>query len=197
MTLQISGKQMDIGASLRTTIEDRIADVVDKHFGRPCDGGHITISREGHGFRADCVLHLPSGALLQATGEGKEAPLAFENALEKIEKRLRRYKRRLRSHNEAQKAQAIEHAMAYVIREADDDHAEDDGELATRADPAPIIIAETQSKVKTLSVSGAVMEMELADEMAMVFRNVKTGRLNVVHKRHDGNIAWIDPGKDD
>lgn len=189
MTIQITGKQMDVGAALRENIETRIQDAVEKHFGRP-SSGHVTLHREGHGFRADCSLHLASGTHLQASGEGDDAHKAFDDALNKIEKRLRRYKRRLRDHSQVQRAHAIEEAKAYVIRE----HEEPENDTAAEpVEDAPIIIAETQSQVKTLSVSSAVMEMELADLPALMFRNTKTGRLNMVHKRKDGNVAWIDP----
>jgi ribosomal subunit interface protein len=190
MTIQISGKQVDVGDALRGKIQDRIADVVDKHFGRPSDG-QVTIAREGSGFRADVSLHLASGVRLQAHGEGYEAHAAFEDALQKIEKRLRRYKRRLRDHHTAQRSHKVEQALAYVIQSPDTIDDEPEGDTG---EPAPIIIAETRSEVKTLSVSAAVMKMDLAELPALLFRNAATDRLNVVYRRPDGHIGWIDPG---
>ncbi len=191
MSIQISGKQVDIGDALRGKIQDRIADVVDKHFGGPSNG-QVTVAREGSGFRVDVSLHLASGVRLQAHGEGHEAHAAFEEALHKIEKRLRRYKRRLRDHHPAQKSNKFDQAFAYVIQSPDvmDEEPEGDG----GSDPAPIIIAETRSEVKILSVSGAVMKMDLAELPALLFRNAATDRLNVVYRRPDGHIGWIDPG---
>ncbi len=193
MTIQISGKQVDIGEALRGKIQVRIADAVEKHFGRPSDG-HVVVAREGHGFRADCSLRLPSGVNLQAHGEGHDAHAAFEDAFNKIEKRLRRYKRRLRDHHPAQRGHKVEQAQAYVIRAPEEEDDDTDDATPGAQDAAPIIIAETKSEVKTLSVSAAVMEMDLADLPALLFRNAACDRLNVVYRRPDGHIGWIDPG---
>lgn len=192
MTVQISGKQMDVGDALRGKIKDRIAEAVDKHFGRPSDG-HVVLAPEGSGFRSDVSLHLNSGARLQAHGAAHEAHAAFEDAFHKIEKRLRRYKGRLRDHHTNHRNGKVEAAFAYVIQSPDhleEDHHDDH----TAGEPAPIIIAETKSEVKTCSVSAAVMDMDLADLPALLFRNAATNRLNVVYRRPDGHIGWIDPG---
>jgi hypothetical protein len=119
---------------------------------------------------------------------------AFGQALAKIETRIRRYKRRLKSHSVAAGAKAAEVAASYVLRApADDVEVEEwDGESENRP-PAAMVIAEAQAELKTMTVSMAVMELDLTEQTAIVFRNAAHGGLSVVHRRADGNIGWIDP----
>ncbi|EAS49047.1 putative sigma54 modulation protein [Aurantimonas manganoxydans SI85-9A1] len=184
MTLRISGKHMDIGDAFRTRIGDRLNEAVDKYF----DGnfsGTVVVSKNGSRFSTDCVVHLDTGVVFQAAGQAHEPDVSFAEAAERIEKRLRRYKRRLKDH----KASSSEHRdMAYSVMAA---IPEEEEELPE--DFAPAIIAETTLKVGTLSVAGAVMELDRQDSPVVVFRNAKSGDLNLVFRRADGNYGWVDP----
>lgn len=183
MTLQISGKHMNIGESLSRRIDDRIADAVDKYF----DGGfsgHVTLERTGNIFECDCTVHLDTGVVLQATASGHDATACFDDAAERIEKRLRRYKRRLKDHHAGSvpKSEAQYTVMASPA---------ENEEIAV--DYAPAVIAETSKKIMTLTVAEAVMQLDLMDNPLVVFTNAGNGRINVVYRRSDGNIGWIDP----
>ncbi|MEF2550716.1 ribosome-associated translation inhibitor RaiA [Aurantimonas sp. A2-1-M11] len=184
MSLRISGKHMDIGDSFRTRISDRLGEAVDKYF----DGnfsGTVVVSKNGSRFSTDCVVHLDTGVVFQAAGQAHEPEVSFAEAAERIEKRLRRYKRRLKDH----KASSTEHRdMTYSVMAA---IPEEDEELPE--DFSPAIIAETTLKVGTLSVAGAVMELDRQDGPVVVFRNAKSGDLNIVFRRPDGNYGWVDP----
>ena len=184
MTLRISGKHMDIGDAFRTRIGDRLNEAVDKYF----DGnfsGTVVVSKNGSRFSTDCVVHLDTGVVSQAAGQAHEPDVSFAEAAERIEKRLRRYKRRLKDH----KASSTEHRdMAYSVMAA---IPEEEEELPE--DFSPAIIAETTLKVGTLSVAGAVMELDRQDSPVVVFRNAKSGDLNLVFRRADGNYGWVDP----
>ncbi|MFI4974834.1 MAG: ribosome hibernation-promoting factor, HPF/YfiA family [Caulobacterales bacterium] len=193
MQVQVSGKHVAVGDALRTRVSDEILSTIGKYFGRGGDAD-VVLSREGHAFRMDCSVTLASGQTLQSHGLGGDAHSAFDAALAKIETRIRRYKRRLKSHSVASDAKAAEVASSYVLRapegesEAEDWDA-DDG----HAPPAAMVIAETQAEIKTMTVSMAVMELDLTEGQAIVFRNAAHGGLSVVHRRADGNIGWIDP----
>ncbi|MEM0899000.1 MAG: ribosome-associated translation inhibitor RaiA [Pseudomonadota bacterium] len=188
MELRVSGKHMEIGDAFRTKIEDRLGDAMAKYFDGRGDG-HVVVEKAGSRFTADCTIHLDSGAVLQATGEANDPQASFDAAAERIEKRLRRYKRRLKSHSEAQLAKQAEH-FAYTVLEARPEQDEDD-EVPT--DYAPAIVAETKMALSTLPVSSAVLQLDLQDNPVYVFRNVKSGEVNLVYRRADGNIGWIDP----
>lgn len=184
MSLRISGKNLDIGDALRGQIEARIGESVDKYF----DGGfngHVTIEREGSGFRTDCALHLDTGIGLQAVGRAAEPHVSFDLAAERIEKRLRRYKRRLRDHHHARRGESIP-AASYVIADMSEDE-----EVAS--DYNPTIIAEETTNLDTLTVGGAVVALDLTDAPVIVFRHAVHGGINVVYRRGDGHIGWIDP----
>jgi ribosome hibernation promoting factor len=183
MALQISGKQMNIGEALSQRIDDRIADAVDKYF----DGGfsgQVTMEKTGSGFECDCTVHLDTGVVLQARANGHDATACFDDAAERIEKRLRRYKRRLKDHHPGS-AQRME--AQYTVMASPDDEAE----LAE--DYAPVVIAETSKKIMTLTVAQAVMQLDLTDNSLVIFIHAGNGRTNVVYRRSDGNIGWIDP----
>jgi ribosomal subunit interface protein len=187
MELRISGKHMEIGDAFRTRIEDRIGEAVDKYFDGRGDG-HVVVEKSGSRFTTDCTLHLDSGAVLQATGEAMEPQSSFEAAAERIDKRLRRYKRRLKSHSEAAHAKQAE-AFAYTVLEPAPD--DDDEELPD--DYAPVVVAETKMALSTLPVSSAVLQLDLQDNPVYVFRNAASGDVNMVYRRADGNVGWIDP----
>lgn len=177
---------MDIGDAFRTRIEGRITEAVDKYF----DGGfsgHVTVVKSGSRFSADCMIRLDSGASLQASGEAQEPVAAFEAAAERFEKRLRRYKRRLKSHSLGAGNGAVAD-IAYTVMEP---LADDDEELPD--DYAPAIVAESSMTLKTLSVASAVIELDTSDNPVFVFRNAGSEQINIVYRRPDGNIGWIDP----
>jgi ribosomal subunit interface protein len=185
MSLRISGKHMEVGEAFRTRIESRIGEAVAKYF----DGGfsgHVTVEKSGPRFAADCVIYLDSGISLQAEGRAYDAPAAFEAACERIEKRLRRYKRKLRSYDGAVAGRGAD--MAYrVLAAAGDD---EDEEVAE--DYAPAVIAESTVVLRTMSVANAIVELDTKDSPVFVFRNAND-RVNIVYRRADGNIGWIDP----
>jgi ribosomal subunit interface protein len=188
MALRVSGKNMDVGDSLRTKAEGHFDGVVKKYF----DGGytgHLTLEPEGSGFTALCMVHLDSGAVLQASSYGGDAISAYEILTETIEKRLRRYNRKLKQHrhgNAAGNGADDVTAQSYVLQSP-----EEDDELAE--DYSPPVIAETTKNLRQMSVEEAVMELDLTQADIVMFRHAGHGGLNVVYRRADGNIGWIDP----
>ena len=185
MTLRISGKQMDIGDALRSRIEDRIGETVEKYFGHGFSG-HVTMEKQGSFFLADCMLHLDSGVNLQASAREPEPHASFDKAAERIEKRLRRYKRKLKDHHAGNNAQG-QHDVAYSVMSTP----EEDEEVGE--DFAPLVVAESSLTVRTQTVAMAVMQLELMDQPVNVFKNAASGAVNVVYRRTDGNIGWVDP----
>jgi ribosomal subunit interface protein len=193
MQVQISGKHVDVGEALRTRISDHLLGSIGKYFERGGDAD-VVLSRDGHGFRIDCVVSLASGQRLQSHGLGMDAHGAFDQALAKIETRIRRYKRRLKSHSVAAEAKAAEVAASYVLRAPDDaDDIDDWDDESAGHPPAAMVIAESQEELRTMTVSMAVMDLDLTEQPAIVFRNAAHGGLSVVYRRVDGNIGWIDP----
>ena len=186
MQVQVSGKQIDIGEALRTHVNDRLTDAVSKYFDRPFDAD-VTLSKEGHGFRADCNVHLSSGIKLKATGEAADIYASFDGAADRLEKQVRRYKRRLKDHHKSREERPISivAAQSYVIQS----YSEDDEPDTLQ----PVIIAETTEAIPEFTVGEAVMQMDLAHQDYLLFRNSGHGGLNVVHRRADGNVGWIDP----
>ncbi|MEM1102733.1 MAG: ribosome-associated translation inhibitor RaiA [Pseudomonadota bacterium] len=196
MQIQVSGKDIDLGDALQTHVDDRMNGAIHKYFGRDAEGT-VTFSREGHGYRCDCTVHLSSGIVLKSQGDAGDVYGCFEDAAAKMEKRVRRYKRRLKDHHAKQKAaEALETADAYILAPLEDEtEAPEPDEAANDAldDAQPVVIAETKAEVRTMTVGMAVMQLDLAEAPAMVFKNAAHGRLNVVYKRFDGNVGWIDP----
>jgi ribosomal subunit interface protein len=184
MTLRVSGKHMDIGDAFRSRIEARIGEVMGKYFDRGFSG-QVTVEKQGSRFAAECNLHLVSGTNIQAAGQAQDPQSAFEMAAERIENRLRRYKSKLKAHVNT----AVAHEITYRVVESlpDNDHEE------VAADYAPAIIAETSMALATMTVASAVMELDLKDSPVFVFRNAKDGQVNMVYRRADGNVGWIDP----
>jgi ribosomal subunit interface protein len=191
MQVQVSGKHIDVGDALRTRISDDLLSSIGKYFERGGDAD-VVLSKDGHGFRIDCVVLLASGQRLQSHGSAGDAHAAFGQALAKIETRIRRYKRRLKSHTEAATAKAAETASLYVLR-GDDLEDEEWDESDAQHPPAAMVIAETEAPLKTMTVSMAVMDLDLTESQAIVFRNAAHGGLSVVYRRSDGNIGWVDP----
>jgi len=188
MTIQVTGKNIDVGEALRTYAEDKVQATLEKFVG---DGfsGHVLFEK-GHGnFRTDCSILLRSGMNLQSHAEAPDAYASADLAFERLEKRLRRYRRRLKDHhNNARHGAAHLSAPDYVIQVSEEDETEEAG-----ADN-PVIIAETTTVIRELSVSDAVMQMDLSNAPFVMFRNAGNGRVNIVYRRPDGNIGWIDPG---
>jgi ribosomal subunit interface protein len=184
MTLRVSGKHMDIGDAFRSRIESRIGEVMGKYFDRGFSG-HVTVEKQGSRFAADCNLHLASGTDIQAAGQAQDPQGAFDMAAERIENRLRRYKSKLKAHVNT----AVAHEITYRVVESLPEH--DHEEVA--ADYAPAIIAETSMALAAMTVAAAVMELDLKDGPVFVFRNAKDGQVNMVYRRADGNVGWIDP----
>lgn len=185
MSVRVSGKHMEIGEAFRTRIEDRITDAVRKYF----DGGYssqVTVEKAGSRFTADCKVHLDTGVVLQATGQSQDPHSAFDGSSERIEKRLRRYKRRLKDHHVGN-GQSPFDEVAYRIM---DSGLDDDEEIPE--DYAPVVVAESSKVLKTMTVASAVMALDLTDEPVLIFRNAGNGELNVVYRRTDGNIGWVD-----
>ena len=190
MTLRISGKSISVGDALRSRVSERTDEVLRKYF----DGnysGHITLSKDGFGFRTDCALHLDSGITLEADSNATDAYASADQALLMIEKRLRRYKSRLKDRS-ARKTYAANAALAdidapsYVIEAP----AESDEEVTAYS---PVIIAEATTSLKRLSVSEAVMELDLTGAACIVFQHGSSGRVNIIYRRTDGNVGWVDP----
>ncbi|MDP1731676.1 MAG: HPF/RaiA family ribosome-associated protein [Devosia sp.] len=185
MSLRISGKNMDVGDALRSKAAGHFDAVVTKYF----DGGyngHLTLEPEGPGFSAQCIIHLDTGAILRSGAYGIDAVSAYELMADTIERRLRRYNRKLRSHRRHGNGEDTVEAQSYVL--AAPDH---DDELAE--DYSPPVVAETTSSLRQMSVGEAVMELDLGQADVIMFRHAGHGGLNVVYRRADGNIGWIDP----
>ena len=185
MTLRISGKHMDVGDSLKGKIEDRINDAVDKYFGHGFSG-HVNMEKQGAFFTCDCMLRLDSGVTLQASARENDAHVSFDRAADRIEKRLRRYKRKLKDHHAGNSNDDFS-AVAYSVMSTP----ADDEEITE--DFSPLVVAESSMTVRTQTVAMAVMQLELMDQPVNVFKNAASGAVNVVYRRTDGNIGWVDP----
>ena len=187
MQYQISGKQIDIGAALQNQVKDVLNDIVGKYAERPTDA-NIIFSRSAHECVCEATIHLSTGLTAQAKAHATEIYAAFDACSEKMEKQLRRYKRRLKDHHK-DRAQPVElsGASSYILAS---DSGSDDSEPESLQ---PIIVAEMETNIPSLSVGEAVMQMELAGAPVLVFRNEGKNGLNVVYRRDDGNIGWIDP----
>lgn len=188
MQIQVVSKGIDVSDALRERIHARVEDAIEKFAHRPGEA-FVVIEREGHGFRVDCSVHLTTGVILQTRGSAEDAYVAAETALDRMEKRLRRYKRKLTDHR-AGRDEGGE--IAHVVlrgREALDDADFD----ADEAPGEPVVVAELSAEAPSLTVGMAVYELELANAPVLVFRNAAHGDVNVVYRRPDGHIGWIDP----
>ena len=188
MRYQITGKHIDVGAALQTHVETELDGVVGKYAGRPTDA-MVVFSKEAHEFVCEAIVHLSTGLTAQAKAHAGEIYAAFDRCAEKMEKQLRRYKRRLKDHHkDRQDPVEVIGAASYILAATEESDEETAGELQ------PIIIAEMETKIPSLSVGEAVMQMELAGAPLLVFRNEKQqSGVNIVYRRDDGNIGWIDP----
>ncbi|TNJ45604.1 ribosome hibernation-promoting factor, HPF/YfiA family [Phaeobacter sp. B1627] len=187
MRYKVSGKQIDIGESLQTHVETELSTVLEKYAGRPTDA-QVVFSRNAHEYVCETIVHLSTGLTCQARAHATEIYAAFDGCLEKMDKQLRRYKRRLKDHHR-DRSEPVElmGASSYILASE---------EVGSEVEPEtlqPIIVAEMETKIPSLSVGEAVMQMELAGSPVLVFRNDAKSGLNVVYRREDGNIGWIDP----
>ena len=190
MQVQVTGKHVDVGEALRTRVSDELSNSIAKYFDRG-GGADVVVSREGNAFKVDCAVTLASGQQLTTHGLGGDAHMAFDAALQKMSRRIRRYKNRLKDHHDQALAKQAETAAYFVIQQPEEED-EDEG-LEGPGFSEPMIIAETERAVRTMTVSGAVMELDLTEAQTIVFRNAAHGGLSVVYRRPDGNIGWIDP----
>jgi len=193
MNIQIVSKNIDVSPALHERISSRFDEMMDKYIHREGEA-HVSVSREGTGFRTVCSVHLPSGATMESSGNAKDAYGATDEALEHMEKRLRRYKRRLKDHQAQQKAEAKAQVLSMFVLEnlVSDSELDDESDKAD-APAEPMIISEASRPLRTMTPGMAALELGLADNGVVVFNNAKHGRVNVVFKRADGNIGWIDP----
>jgi len=190
MQIQIFSKGIDVSVPLRERITGRLEEMIDKYIHREGEA-QVSVSKEGPGFKTVCSIHLPSGATMEGQGVAADAYTASNEALDHVEKRLRRYKRRLKDHSKKAKAK---NGMMFVLENPVIEDSEDNIEYNGNIEP--LVIAEKLSKIRTLTPGMAAFELGLADNGVVVFNNAKHGGLNVVFKRSDGNIGWIDPSID-
>ncbi|GGH28655.1 sigma 54 modulation protein /SSU ribosomal protein S30P [Cribrihabitans marinus] len=187
MRYQISGKQIDIGEALQTHVQTELGETVAKYAQRPTDA-NVVFSRSAHEYVCEATVHLSTGLTAQAKAHATEIYAAFEACVEKMDKQLRRYKRRLKDHHK-DRSEPVEllGASSYILASDESDAEPEPDSLQ------PMIVAEMETQIPSLSVGEAVMQMELAGAPVLVFRNEGKNGLNVVYRREDGNIGWIDP----
>ncbi len=212
MQLSVTGKQTEIGAALRRHIEGSVGSILEKYFKTAIEA-HVIVSKEAHLSRAEISIHIGRGIVVNARAAASDPYLAFDAAAERLAKQLRRYKRRLRDHHAKAREPAVvsERAMDYVLAPIGDEEAEVgeaevgevEGETSERegadtdgVNGAPAVIAEMSTELPSLTVGEAAMRMDLAEAPVLLFRNRSHGELNLVYRRSDGNIGWIDPERD-
>jgi len=187
MNLTVKGKNIDVGEALRTHVAQSLDHGIAKYFGNPIEST-VTFSKQSHLFSAYLSVHIGRGILVQAEASADQAYAAFDLAMDHLAKRMRRYKRRLRDHHRAE-TQSFR-AAQYILAPEGEEEAE---AVAVNGSEAPAVIAEMQTEIPTLTVGEAVMRLDLSDLKAMMFLNRAHGGLNMVYRRNDGNIGWVDP----
>lgn len=197
MALRVTGRGFDLGEALTSRIEDRVEAALAKYFAGGYSG-HVTVARDGTSYRSESVLHLATGTTLEASGSAHDPAGSFDQAADRIEKRLRRYKRRLKAHPTGDMAAgggSIE--AAYAVLEAPDDDVDDafgdDEDASGTGERHPPVIAESTRTLRRHAVSEAVAELDLTGAPVLVFVHAGSGRVNVVYRRTDGAIGWVDP----
>jgi ribosomal subunit interface protein len=187
MRYQISGKHIDIGEALQTHVKSELGEIVEKYAQRPTEAV-IVFSKSAHEHVCEAVIHLSTGLTAQAKGHATEIYAAFESCREKMDKQLRRYKRRLRNHHRDRPTPVeFEQGSSYILAPSEEPDEEELGTLQ------PVIVAEMETKIPSITVGEAVMQLELTSQRFLVFRNEGHGGVNVVYVRDDGNVGWIDP----
>jgi ribosomal subunit interface protein len=187
MNLTVKGKNIDVGEALRTHVAQSLDHGIAKYFGNPIEAT-VTFSKQSHLFSADLSVHIGRGILVHAEESADQAYAAFDLAMDHLAKRMRRYKRRLRDHHRAE-TQSFR-AAQYILAPEGEEEVE---VSALNGNEAPAVIAEMQTEIPTLTVGEAVMRLDLSDLKAMMFTNRAHGGLNMVYRRDDGNIGWVDP----
>jgi ribosomal subunit interface protein len=187
MKLSVKGKQIDVGDALRTHVQTQLKEVVDKYFGDSIEAA-VTFSRDAHLFRADITVHAARGVLLQSNASADQPYPAFDAALTRLSGRLRRHKTKItqQHHDNTREEAASLTANSFVLH---GDEAGSDEEVGDN----PTVVAEMTTPVETLTVGEAVMRLDLGDLPALLFRNRGHGGLNMIYRRPDGNIGWVDP----
>ena len=186
MDLHVTGKQIDIGDSLRVYVRDKLSAGVAKYFDQPVETT-VTFSREAFQYRVDCAVHVAHNLFIRSHAVASEIYACFDTAEERMEKRLRRYKDRFKRHRGAQRDLPNMIPARDIVLSADDED-----EVAPNAFQ-PVTIAETTTEIPAVTVGEAVMKLDMEELPALMFRNVAHGELNVVFRRPDGNIGWINP----
>jgi ribosomal subunit interface protein len=193
MQVSVTGKHFDVGDSLRSHVAESTHSIVERYFGKATEA-HVVFCRERHLVKAEISVHAGRGLSVQGAGEAEDPYVAFDSAAERIDKRLRRHKRRITNHHARAKDGAAppaqQDATAYVLA-ADEHDGASDG--ADEGEGEPLVIAEMRTRIPQLSVSEAVMRLDLAELPVLLFRNSARGNLNLIYRRPDGNIGWIDP----
>jgi ribosomal subunit interface protein len=186
MQIKVTGKNLDVGSALREHVEDRLRQFQQRYFEGTVHA-HVTVEKQRGGFHTDCAVHLATGLVLQAHGSAPEAHPSFDQAASHLEKQLRRYKNRLKDHHKSRR-EPVRHleAASYVITPAPEEEDE-------AAGLNPVVVAEADARLPELSVGEAVMQLDISNVPFVLFRNGGHGRLNVVYRRKDGNIGWVDP----
>ena len=188
MDVRVAGHQVDTRESLREHAERRVAEITEKYFSRAV-GANVTFGRgPNNDYTCDIVAPVVNGVVLKSSYHGREPEIAFNGAADRIEKQLRRYTNRLKEHKGSEGAQPVVENAGYTIFSGAEDGA------GSEAADSPAIIAETRVDIPDSSVSDAVMLMDLRNTTALMFRNSGTGELNMVYRREDGNIGWVEPG---
>jgi len=191
MNLTVNGKGIDVGEALRAYVAEGLDKVFEKYFSNPIEAT-VTFSKQGYRFHVALSVHVGRGILMQAEDDGGDAYAAFDIAAETIAKRLRRHKRRLRDHHRVAADESYA-AKAFVLAPDVGDESTFEGLDGTNGTEAPVIVAELEADIPTLTVGEAVMRLDLAETQAMLFHNRAHGGLNMVYRRNDGNIGWVDP----
>ncbi|MBV1867403.1 MAG: ribosome-associated translation inhibitor RaiA [Marinosulfonomonas sp.] len=187
MRYQITGKQIDIGEALQNHVKSELSVVVGKYAERPTDAG-IIFSKSAHEYVCEATVHLSTGLTAQAKAHATDIYSAFDKCNEKMEKQLRRYKRRLKDHHkDRQQPVELSAASTYILAASEETEESEPNSLQ------PLVIAEMETKIPSITVGEAVMQMELAAAPVLVFRNEGNDGINVVYRRDDGNVGWIDP----
>lgn len=189
MTIQVTGKNVDAGEAYKTYVLDKISTVLEKYIG-PEISGHVRLEKERAQFRTNCSIRLRTGLQVEAHGDGADAYGSADAAVERLEKRVRRYKRRLKSHHNGRDNAAF--GMEVPARDYTVQLNQDEEDHIPAADH-PVIIAEAERGIRAMTVSEAVMQLDLSEGHFLVFRNAAHGGLNVVYRRPDGHVGWIDP----
>ena len=192
MNLTVNGKGIDVGEALRTYVAEGLDKVFEKYFSNPIEAT-VTFSKQGYRFHVTISVHVGRGILMQAEADGGDAYGAFDITAETVAKRLRRHKRRLRDHHRAPVEETYAARQFVLAADVAEDAALDVADGANGAEPAPVIVAEFEADIPTLTVGEAVMRLDLAETQAMLFHNRAHGGLNMVYRRNDGNIGWVDP----